>query len=170
MLNREVKMLTKMFAALLLVLTGAAACVSPPASPPQVFYVMRHLQKGTGDDPPLSAEGSANAQRLVAVLKENPPRAIFVSTTRRARETAAPLATALGVTMTPYDAKDSAALVQSAAAEKGSVLIVGHSNTVPDIIRRFGAAAPPPLSDEDYGDIWRIDRQTRAVTKMRVGN
>ena len=160
----------RIFAALLLILMGAAACVSAPASSPQAIYVMRHLQKGAGEDPPLSAEGKANAQRLIPILRANPPKAIFVSPTRRARETAEPLAAALGITMTSYDPRNAAALIETVAAEKRSLLIVGHSNTVPDIIGRLGAAAPPPLSDEDYGGIWRIDGQSRAVTKLKVGD
>ena len=130
---------------------------------------MRHLQKGAGDDPPLSAEGSANAQRLISSLRHDPPKAVFVSNTRRARESAEPLAAALGISLTPYDPRNNAALLEAVAAQKGSLLIVGHSNTVPDIIRSLGATPPPPLSDDDYGDIWRIDGRTRTLTKMRVG-
>jgi broad specificity phosphatase PhoE len=160
--------LARILTALLLILLGSAACVSAAAPSASGIYVMRHLQKGTGEDPPLSPEGAANAQRLVALFKADPPGAIFVSTTRRARETAAPLAAALGISMTPYDPRDSAALVQAVAAEKRSILIVGHSNTVPDIIARLGGAAPPPLGEGDYGDLWRIDSRTRATVKIRL--
>jgi broad specificity phosphatase PhoE len=130
---------------------------------------MRHLQKGAGEDPPLSAEGAANTQRLVSFFKADPPRAIFVSTARRARETAAPLAAALGITATPYDPRDSAALASAVAAASGTILIVGHSNTVPEVIQRLGGTAPAPLADSDYGDIWKISGPERTVTKLRLG-
>lgn len=159
--------MTRIVAAFLLLL-GLAACVTNAASPAKAIYVMRHLQKGSGDDPQLSAEGRTNAQRLFEVLKRDLPKAIFVSTTRRARETAEPLAERLGITLTPYDPRNAAALIEAIEAEERNVLIIGHSNTVPDIIGRLGGTAPPPLSEEDYGDIWRIDGRTRAVTKIRI--
>jgi broad specificity phosphatase PhoE len=159
--------LTRILGALLLILLGSAACMTAAPSPPSI-YVMRHLQKAGGDDPALSAEGAANAQRLVRFFKADPPRAIYVSTARRARETAEPLAAALRLSLKSYDARDSAALAGAVGGEAGSVLIVGHSNTVPDIIAKLGGAPPPPLSDTDYGDVWKISGRGRAVTKLRI--
>jgi broad specificity phosphatase PhoE len=130
---------------------------------------MRHLQKGSGEDPPLSAEGTANANRLIGFFRADPPQAIFVSTARRARETAAPLAAALGLTAIPYDPRDSSGLASPVAATKGTILIVGHSNTVPGIIQELGGAAPPPLAETDYGDIWKISGADRRVTRLRLG-
>jgi broad specificity phosphatase PhoE len=160
--------LSRILALLLLILLGAAACATAGAPSLPDIYVMRHLQKGAGEDPPLSPEGAANAQRLVQFFKSDPPRAIYVSTTRRARETAEPLAAALRLSLKTYDPRDSAGLAAAVAGEKGPVLIVGHSNTVPDIVAKLGGAAPPPLTDGDYGDIWKIGGRSRAVTKLRI--
>ena len=155
--------------ALMMMLLGLAGCVSATDPGPSNIYVMRHLQKGSGEDPPLSAEGTANAQRLIGFFKSDPPRTIFVSTTRRSRETTAPLTAALGLTALPYDPRDSAGLASRVAATKGTILIVGHSNTVPDIIHKLGGAAPPPLAETDYGDIWKISGADRRVTRLTLG-
>jgi broad specificity phosphatase PhoE len=160
--------LARILALWLLILLGAGACATAAAPSPPHIYVMRHLQKGAGEDPALSPEGAANAQRLVQFFRSDPPRAIYVSTTRRARETAEPLAESLKLGLKSYDPRDSAGLAAAAAGEKGPVLIVGHSNTVPDIIAKLGGAAPPPLSDTDYGDVWKIGGRDRSVTKMRI--
>ena len=161
-------MYRSMLALLFLFTTGCAA-FGPTDAGESAVYVMRHLQKGDGDDPPLSAQGSANALRLVPFFKTDPPSVIFVSPTRRAQETAAALARALRVTPKLYDPRDPAELLEAVGKEKGTVLIVGHSNTVPDIIERLGGERPPALSDGDYGDVWKISGRNRVVTKRSLG-
>jgi broad specificity phosphatase PhoE len=144
-----------MIAALLLVALAACATVAPEPDGPS-YYAMRHLQKANGPDPGLSDEGRANAERLAGWFGGDAPRAIFVSTTRRARETAAPLAARLGLETKEYDPSDTPGLIARVRAEAGPVLIVGHSNTVPDIVERLGGARPGDLGESDYGDVWRV--------------
>lgn len=142
-------------AALLLLALAACETMPPPPTGPS-FYVMRHLQKAEGPDPELSETGRANARRLIGFFEPELPRAIYVSTTRRARETAAPLAAKLRVKMRRYDPADTAGLIARVRAERGPVLIVGHSNTVPEIVARLGGARPAALAETDFGDIWHL--------------
>lgn len=153
-------------AALLLLM--ASACATTPDSPaaPSV-YVMRHLQKAEGQDPALSAEGARNAERLASRFAEDRPTAIYVSSTRRARETAAPLAARLGLTGKEYDPRDTPGLVARVKAEAGTVLVVGHSNTVPEIVAQLGGARPADLAETDYGDIFRV-RRDGTVERLRL--
>src|SRR3546814_8662494 len=84
-------------AALILVL-GACAYMAP-YQPPSTYYVMRHLHTPEGAaDPGLTEEGQRHARLLADFFTEEPPATIFVSTTKRARQTAAPLAAKLGIT------------------------------------------------------------------------
>lgn len=153
-------------AALLLFMT--AACSTTPDEPAKPsWYVMRHLQKAEGQDPALSEEGAGNAQRLAAWFAGDRPSAIYVSTTRRARETAAPLAARFGLTVREYDPRDTAGLVARVKAEAGTVLVVGHSNTVPEIVAQLGGARPADLAETDYGDIFRV-RPGGTVERMRL--
>lgn len=142
------KIVARALAALLLVAPAAIAGAFP-----QSVYVMRHLQRPPGQDPSLSPEGAANAQTLAGWFTANPPKAIYVSTTKRARETAAPLADRLGLAPKDYDPGDSKALVARVAEEQGPVLIVGHSNTVPEIVELLGTPRPAEFADDDYGAI-----------------
>lgn len=152
-------------AALLALVAAACATNSEPAAPS--YYVMRHLQKSDGQDPMLSDEGARNAQRLASWFADDRPRAIYVSTTRRARETAAPLAARFGLALREYDPRDTPALVARARAERGTVLIVGHSNTVPEIVAQLGGARPADLAESDYGDIFRV-RSDGRVERLRL--
>ncbi|QNM81965.1 histidine phosphatase family protein [Sphingomonas sabuli] len=149
------------FMAMLAAILCACTTVTPQApatsaTAQKTVYVIRHLQKGAGDDPSLTAEGAANAQALAGMLKAKGIVAAFATPTRRAMETAAPLAAQLGFDVTPYDPRDPAALAAAIAAASGSVLVVGHSNTVPDLVAQFGGTKPGPLGDGDYGMLFAV--------------
>jgi broad specificity phosphatase PhoE len=147
---------------------AAAACVTGPGDRPEPsWYVMRHLQKAEGQDPALSAEGAGNAQRLASWFDKDRPTAIYASSTRRARETAAPLAARLGLRVKDYDPKDTSGLVARVKAEAGTVLVVGHSNTVPEIVAQLGGARPADLAETDYGDIFRV-RRDGSVEQLKL--
>ena len=162
----------KLFPAFSLLLAAlAAGCSTPPQAPraPDV-YVMRHLQKAEGPDPALSEEGKRNAAALVSWFCGTRFRAIYVSTTRRARETAAPLAAELKLAPEEYDPSDTPALVARVMAERGPVLVVGHSNTVPDIVQRVGGERPADLADTDYGDLWEVSGRERRTARRRLAD
>lgn len=155
--------------AALATLALCACATARPAPPAPSHYVMRHLQKDSGTDPGLSAEGRANAERLIAFFAKDPPSAIYVSTTRRARETAAPLAARFHLTPKPYDPRDTAGLVARVKAETGTVLVVGHSNTVPEIVAALGGARPADLAETAFGDVFRVTKDGR-VEHLSLGD
>jgi len=145
-----------------------AATVPQTASAAGTVFVMRHLQKGEGADPPLSAEGAANAQALANMLAKSGIKAIFATPTRRAMETAQPLAAKLAIPVTSYDPANPAELVNRVAATSGAVLIVGHSNTVPDLITRFGGKQRVSLSDQDYGTLFVVTPANGSVSATKI--
>ena len=147
---------------------AAAACATDTREPESPsWYVMRHLEKAEGQDPGLSEAGRRNAGRLAEWFAGDPPAAIYVSATRRARETAGPLAAQLGRTPKDYDPRDTPGLIARAKAETGTVLIVGHSNTVPEIVAGLGGARPADLAETDFGDIFRV-RRDGSVERLRI--
>ena len=152
-----------------LILFTLSACATVSNSRPDAWYVVRHFEKLEGEDPGLSLQGRASAERLADLLAADPPDAIWVSTTRRARESAAPLAARLGLTPREYDPRDTPALIAALAGESGSVLIVGHSNTVPDIVAGLGGARPADLSEADYGDVWIVSRADGRTARKSLG-
>lgn len=129
-------------------------------------YVMRHLERDTGKDPSLNAIGTKHAEDLAAWFRRERPKAIFVTPFKRAQETAAPLARRLRITPVIYDPAKPEAMLAQAKASKGSVLIVGHSNTVPKIVEALGGPAGPDLADTDYGRIWIIRRDNVSVAEL----
>ena len=135
------------------------AAVEPMTQVPTI-YVSRHMRKAERDDPNLSPAGAAEAVQLAELLKDKGIATFFVTATKRSRETAQPLATETGTPLETYDPRDNAALAQRAAAIPGSILIVGHSNTVPAIVAAVGGSAPGPMTEEDFGRVFVVERAT----------
>lgn len=159
----------RLIPALLLLALAACFPVAPQVEAGPSYYVMRHLETPRGvTDPDLTAQGSANARLLPAWFENDPPTAIFVSRLKRAQQTAAPLAQALGLTPQIYDPADTPALVQSVRAAGGTVLIVGHSNTVPDIVEQLGGTRPAPIAETEFGDIWHVTGINGATLKLSL--
>jgi phosphohistidine phosphatase SixA len=158
----------RLAAAALIALLGACATTAAAPAQQPVFYVMRHLNTPAGErDPDLTAEGSAAAARLPTLLASERVAAIYVSDFKRTRQTAAPLAARLGLTPIVYDPADTPALVTRVRAGPLPALVVGHSNTVPDIVEQLGGTKPGPLVHEDFGDVWRVGADG-TTTKLRV--
>ena len=148
-------------------LAALAACATTPTPPEPVFYVMRHLNTPAGErDPDLLPEGQRLALVLAERLGDTPPRAIYVSHFKRTRQTAAPLAERLGLEPIVYDPADTPALVARVRGGPTPALIVGHSNTVPDIVEQLGGMRPEALEHEDFGDVWRIGPD--GTTRLRL--
>jgi broad specificity phosphatase PhoE len=161
----------RILTALLLALLPAAAQGQPATHP---IYVMRHLNTPAGEpDPDLLPEGRAAAIALADLMETDAfqgarrPVAIYVSDYKRTRQTAAPLAARLALNVTIYDPRDTPSLLARVRAEPGPVLIVGHSNTVPDIVAALGGNRPAPLVHEDFGDLWVVE-PGGATTKLRL--
>jgi phosphohistidine phosphatase SixA len=155
-----------LLALLCLALTG---CATLGARPMPNIYVMRHLHTPAGvPNAQLTPEGRAAAERLADWLKRDPPRTIMVSDTDRARDTAATTARRFGAAVLTYDPPDTPALIAQVLASKGTVLVVGHSNTVPDIVAGLGGRRPAPLVHENFGDIWHVSGPRRITVRTKL--
>ena len=73
-----------------------------------------------------------------------------------------------GENATPRSARLPAALLEETRAIPGNVLVVGHSNTVPDLVEMFGGDKPAPLSDADYGTIYIVYPATKEVGEITL--
>lgn len=163
----------KIVAGLMLLASACGAQMLPP-NPAEMAvahpaYVIRHLHKASGDDPQLTAEGAALARELAALLADKGIKGVFATPTRRAQETAAPLAALAKVPVTTYEPGDGAGLLKAVAAAGGPVLIVGHSNTVPDIVAALGGDRPAPIADDQYGTLYLIQPGQAEVRQLRLG-
>lgn len=129
-----------------------------------VVLVVRHAEKSApSGDVPLSAAGAARAQSLVAIGREAGVSAVITTQFQRTRQTGEPLATALGITPEVIDVKGGvgehvagiAAAIRARYAGR-TVLVVGHSNTVPAIVTALGGPKLPDICDDLYDDLFTV--------------
>jgi 2,3-bisphosphoglycerate-dependent phosphoglycerate mutase len=127
--------------------------------------VVRHAENelGTINDPPLTQDGEQRAELLARLFgsREGSGRiaAIFASDTRRTQRTAEPLAARLGLQVKTVPGADVDGLLRQIRTKyRGrNVLVVGHSNTVPEIVRRLSRdGRVPPMREDEYGTIYVV--------------
>ena len=82
---------------------------------------------------------------------------MYVTDLKRTQQTAAPLAKALGIKPTILPPNDTTTLsARLRHVRRGNVLVVGHSDTVPKLIRALGLAASITLKDTDYDNLFVV--------------
>lgn len=160
-------------AALAVLPEAAARAADPPAdslaarapdTTIATIILVRHAERDTmliGPDQPLTAAGLLRAQTLRHVLGPSGIDAIYVTPWWRNRQTAMPTATALGESLTVIDAVAETVTRLRTRHWGETVLVVGHSNTVPDIIAAL-TGRPFPETRVPYDGMW-------IVTLMRDG-
>ena len=142
---------------------GSGITPRPVAAPPTVVLLVRHAEKATQppQDPPLTEGGNARAQALVAVARDAGVTAIITTQFERTRKTAEPTAVALHLTPEVVQAGAVAQHAKAVAEQVlkhggGTVLVVGHSNTIPAIVGALGAPQPRDLCDSEYDQLFVV--------------
>lgn len=133
-----------------------SSCAVAEASP--IVFLVRHAEKAAtgGDDPDLSTAGQERAKALARMLKDAEITAIFTTEFKRTRETAAPTEKATKISPTVVPANDIPALVEKLRALKGNALMVGHGNTIPDLVNALGIETAISIPDDDYSELFVI--------------
>ena len=141
---------------------GSTAPQPLPAAPTVVILV-RHAEKAAtgGNDPDLTPVGRQRAEDLAVTLRNASVEAVVVTERRRTHQTAAPLVRArnlvpdtvgLGATV-PEHAAAVARRVRERHAGR-TVLVVGHSNTIPPIIAALGGPVFPEICDAVHSGLY----------------
>ncbi len=135
------------------------AATASRASGQEAIYLVRHAERAsTAADSPLSAAGEARARSLATSLHDAGITRIYTTELRRTIQTAAPLALAINVTPTVVAAGDSPSLIASVRSTKphDRLLIVGHSNTVPDMLRALGVSPAITIADNEFDNLFIV--------------
>lgn len=172
---RRMKLHRATFTMLVTVLLALAGCARDTT-----IILVRHAEKGAGQDPPLTPAGQQRAEALREALSNSGVSTIYVSNFQRTQQTAAPTATAHGLTPIVVAISGTA---ESHAAEVASriraltpgtrILVVGHSNTVPLIMQELGVTNPPSIAETEFDRFFVVLRRKDATTRLiesRYGN
>ncbi len=167
---------------LLLVLPKSGATLPAPQSDfkATTVYLVRHAEKAAAPaaDPPLTEAGTKRADDLARKLAKAGIKTIFTSQYLRTKQTAEPLAKQLGLTATVVPVAMSAMnsrelspdylkqMAERASTSPGPVLIVGHSNTVPELIKALGGDIAPSIDDTVYDDLFVVTVYAKGKAKV----
>jgi phosphohistidine phosphatase SixA len=178
-----VKTFSRACSALLLLAASACVCLgqAPDAKPPQgdaagggkvtTVFLIRHAERGQepAQDPALTEAGRARAEALARLLSGAGVKAVYTSQYARTQQTAEPLAKLLGVPVEPValalkpdkprevteqSIRELKAKVEAHAG--GAVLVVGHTNSVPDLIRELGGDVVPTMDENKFDDLFVV--------------
>ena len=138
-------------------LAGALLAPALAMAETSIVYVTRHAEKGAeGKDPSLTPQGQARARTLAVMLQKAGIRNIFSTTTQRTQQTAQPLAAQAGVPVQLYDGAKPSLVIDKIKAASGPTLLVGHSNTVPDLVKMLGGAPGTPIGDDEFDRLYEV--------------
>jgi len=145
----------KLFVILLVAINAVAFAQEKPIT---TFILIRHAEKDltqSTNDPDLAVEGKARTQRLNEVLKKTDIQAIYSTPFKRTQQTVESLAAAKNLKVLSYQANKMEEIDNMIKQHAGgTILLSGHSNTVPQILNfLIGEEKYKVLEDGDYGNI-----------------
>ena len=172
------KIFMKKLSLLLLIAIFFAACkdMRPMeetlSSDTTTIYLVRHAEKDLtdkGEDPALTAEGLARAQRLAQEFKDIPLHAIYSTRYQRNLNTIRPLAEQKGLKAQQYEALAYDDLISDLFEkhEGQAVLISGHSNNLLPIIKFLGATPPQDsIAHDEYNKLFKVQLSAQDTTVL----
>ena len=139
---------------------------------PHTYYITRHAEKEQGNlkDPQLTGKGQERARQLGELLKNKNIREIFSTNTARTKLTAEPLGKLLKIPTSLYGPIPDSVFINRLKKLKHSVLIVGHSNTVDDMINLLAGEdkLKTDLRDDEYDNLFMITYRKKKITFTQV--
>jgi broad specificity phosphatase PhoE len=121
------------------------------------LIVVRHAERADqSQDTRLSAKGEERARLLAHTLADANVSAIYVTQFQRTAQTAQPLAEKLNVKPVVVEAQDVAGLALKIRTNNADqvVLVVGHSDTVPNILKAFGHLEPVTIEHDEFDSLF----------------
>lgn len=146
--------------------------IAQQQQPTTTVILVRHAEKvSSAPDALLSPQGEQRAECLARVLKDAGIKRIYVTDVKRTQQTADPLAKALGIKPVVVPAKDTNTLVRDVFyGAGGNALVVGHSDTLPQVIKRVQAGTIPAIGDNEYDGMYVLtvlEGGSTPVVKLR---
>jgi len=137
-----------------LVLAGAFTAFSSGRAE-TVAVLVRHGERvDESRDADLSAAGRARAQALAAMLKDAGIDTVYSTDYARTRETATPAADAISKPVEIYDGDGLPAFAKNLRARGGRALVVGHSDTTPELVKLLGGEPGSPIAPDEYDRLY----------------
>lgn len=156
--------------------SGVASADPKAAAAPSVktIIVIRHAEAEhqPGGDPELTADGRTRATELARILGDTQLSAVYRTHYQRSRQTAALLPRKAGEKATVIEDVPGTLAALRATPWGTTTLVIGHSNTVPDLVRGLTGAALPQDEPIIYDRMWIVTLArdgTTSLLRLRYG-
>ena len=130
----------------------------PAFSAPEQLYLFRHSEKQIGSNQYLTEQGQARAEYLVSLVNIYQHITLYSSNYNRTLSTAAPLAAYFNIKTITYNAADLTALKNQLLAQDGVVVVIGHSNTTPQLASLLSNQTIENMDEGQYGHYYSLSR------------
>lgn len=138
----------------------------------QSYFIVRHAEKdiSISENPPLTRDGEARAERLRGILIYREIKSIFSTETLRTKNTALPLALKLQLPIQVYDGANQTRFIDSLKSLQGNTVVVGHTNTLHHVINGLAEKTvfEGPLDEAVYNRIYEIKRRKLGKPEVKV--
>ncbi|MGB3968250.1 MAG: nuclear transport factor 2 family protein [Planctomycetota bacterium] len=151
------------------------AMVDGASTPVTTIVLVRHGEKvDAATDAELNAAGQARAGALARALRDLPLTAAYTSQFRRTADTVGPTCKTHGLTAIVVPAADGRTLAARLRNDYAgqTVLVCGHSNTLPELVKALGIRQPPTIADDEYDRLFivTLDADGASLLSLRYGS
>ena len=148
----------------------------------RTFFIVRHAEKAAADgyavmmskDPALTEAGKERAEALKEILKTKKIGYVYSTNTIRTRSTAESVRTYFNLVAETYPPLPDSVFITRLKSLKKNTLIVGHSNTVDDIVNKlYGSIKiPADLGETEYDNLFVVKKKGRKMSfeSRKYGN
>lgn len=137
--------------------TPETSLEDPTSEPAWTVILVRHAEKtADAEDPGLSAAGEARAMTLQRMLRSADLDAVHSTDYRRTKDTVANLAAREDLQLRLYDPRALDDLALNLRLEGGRHLVVGHSNTTPNLVAALGGDPGSAILETEYDRMYVV--------------
>lgn len=135
------------------------------------IILFRHAEKldeANNADPGLSEKGKERAQNYADMFKEETIGSVYATPYKRTKQTLESLAADQNLIIKEYPPLDENAFASIFKEHEGEIIVIcGHSNTVPALLRYFAPLESPINLDEDeYDKVFIISKAPSGKTSV----
>lgn len=145
-------------------------CSATFAADIATIYLVRHTEKVVdgSQDPDLTGLGERRAIAFAELLRGKPVTHVFSTPYIRTRRSALPTATEHGLEIEEYDPSDPEALVSTLKTLTGTILVTGHSNTIPGLVNLLTGASFADLDESVYDHVFIVSLNKSGSAQLRL--
>lgn len=135
------------------------------------YYFMRHAEKdrsnGSVEDAHLTDKGHQRAQTWSMILQHVPFEAVYSTDFNRTKQTVQPLADSNRLEILTYSVGEGYNETFKASTKGKTVLVVGHSNTIPDFVNAvIGQEKYNEIEDDNNGNLYIVTISNGIITDL----